>query len=478
MQLSIIIVNYNVRFFLEQCLCSVEKAIQNINAEVLVVDNASHDGSVEFVKNRFPFVTCIASDQNLGFAKANNLALQKCTGKYILFLNPDTIVPEDCFERCIQFFETNPEAGALGIRMVDGSGKFLPESKRAFPSPVTSFFKLSGLTRLFPKSHSFGRYHLGYLDEHHNHEVDVLSGAFFMARHILLQQAGSFDETFFMYGEDVDLSYRLQKAGFKNFYFSESTIIHFKGESTKRGSINYVKMFYQAMSVFVTKHYSQGRARVFSFFVQAAIWFRAALSAIFNLIIKLGLPVLDIIVIFFSFRLVNAAWVYYAREGRGFIPELVNISLPGFTVVFIISATLAGIYDNKYKPLKALLASLTAVVVMLAVYSLLPEKFRFSRAVILLGGFTATIFILLLRWLLVKFNMVEVDDELMRHKKTIIVGATDEYQRVLQLLGEADMADRVLGRVAAKQRQIRCYWFTTRAACSCKKPVSERGYFL
>ena len=281
MHLSVIIVNYNVRYFLEQCLCSVQKAIKNIDAEVFVVDNASKDGSVEYLQAGFPFVKFIANTDNVGFAHANNQALNLCSGDYVLFLNPDTIVPEDCFEKCISFLNENTDAGALGVRMLDGGGKFLPESKRSFPSPVTSMFKLFGLSSLFPKSKTFARYSLGHLDENKNHEVDVLAGAFLMGRREILQQLKGFDETFFMYGEDIDLSYRIQKSGYKNYYFAETSIIHFKGESTRKGSLNYIKMFYNAMSVFVSKHYSGGTAQIYRFFIQIAIWFRAAMTAVF-----------------------------------------------------------------------------------------------------------------------------------------------------------------------------------------------------
>jgi GT2 family glycosyltransferase len=280
MQLSVIIVNYNVKYFLEQCLCSVQKACNNIESEILVVDNNSADGSRALLEPLFPSVTFIWNDSNEGFAKANNRALQQATGNHILFLNPDTILPEDAIEKCIAFLLAHSSAGALGVRMIDGSGNFLKESKRAFPSPLTSLYKLTGLAALFPRSKIFAKYYLGYLNEKEDQEVDVLAGAFMMIPRAVLTATGSFDEQFFMYGEDVDLSYRIQKAGFVNFYFAGTTIIHFKGESTKKGSLNYVRLFYKAMSLFVKKHYSNGRAGLFVFFIQVAIWFRAVIAAI------------------------------------------------------------------------------------------------------------------------------------------------------------------------------------------------------
>jgi GT2 family glycosyltransferase len=280
LQLSIIIINYNVKYFLEQCLSSVVKALESVDSEIFVVDNASSDGSVAYLKPRFPSVNFIINNTNTGFGKANNKALAKCTGKYVLFLNPDTIVPEDCFIKCIRFMEENGDAGAVGVRMINGAGVFLPESKRSLPTPATAFYKLTGLSRLFPNSKIFSRYALGYLNEYENQPVDVLAGAFLLARKDLLVGLKGFDEAFFMYGEDIDLCFRIKKSGYTNYYFSQTTIIHFKGESTKKGSLNYVRMFYHAMSIFVKKHYSGTDAWFSTLLLHVAIWLRAGISAI------------------------------------------------------------------------------------------------------------------------------------------------------------------------------------------------------
>lgn len=288
MLLSVIIVNYNVKYFLEQCLQSLQTALQSIEAEVWVVDNASTDGSVEYLQTAYNTVKFILNIENIGFSRANNQALLECKGEYVLFLNPDTLLAEDCLQNCLAFMQSNQNAGALGIRMIDGSGQFLPESKRSFPSPQASFYKLTGISGLFPSSRIFSRYALTYLDQHKNHEVDVLAGAFLIGRRKLLQQLNGFDEAFFMYGEDIDLSYRIQQLGYKNYYFSESTIIHFKGESTKKGSLDYVKMFYQAMRIFVEKHYTGTSARCFSLFMHAGIHLIAGASASKRLIQNVG----------------------------------------------------------------------------------------------------------------------------------------------------------------------------------------------
>ena len=288
MKLSIIIVNYNVRYFLEQALLSVRKALAppagggglsgGLVADVWVVDNNSVDDSVQMVQDKFPEVHLIANRDNVGFSTANNQAIRKSEGEYVLLLNPDTVVEEDTFEKCIAFMDAHPDAGALGVRMIDGSGKFLPESKRGFPSPWVAFCRTFGLSSFFPKSKLFNQYHLGYLNEHEIHPVDVLSGAFMLLRRSALDKAGLLDEAFFMYGEDIDLSYRIKLAGYENYYFPETTIIHYKGESTKKGSLNYVRAFYQAMIIFAQKHFTGRKARLFVAMLRVAIYLRALLA--------------------------------------------------------------------------------------------------------------------------------------------------------------------------------------------------------
>jgi GT2 family glycosyltransferase len=434
-------------------LYSIEKAAGHIALEIWITDNASVDGSVEYLQARFPHVNFIQNKENAGFAKANNQALKHCTGEYVLYLNPDTILPEDCLAKCLAFMQSHTQAGALGVRMIDGAGKFLPESKRSFPHPSTSLFKMLGLSRLFPKSKVFSKYALGYLDEFSNHEVDVLAGAFMLVRRDVLLQLNGFDETFFMYGEDIDLSYRIQKAGYKNYYFSETSIIHFKGESTRKGSLNYMKMFYQAMSIFVQKHYTGSKASVFRFFAQVAILTSAIISTFLKFLVRIGMPLLDAITIFASFEVVVFFWIRYVRGGEGFIESLVNVSLPGFTIVFITAAWLAGIYDNMYKPAKALYSALIATVVMLAVYSLLPERFRFSRGVILFGGLTALLFMTLLRWMLLRWRIVEDTNEMHRHYQTIVVATEAEYIEVDELMAISGLQKRLMGRVAVTEEK-------------------------
>ena len=199
-----------------------------------MVDNNSVDGSVSLVKEKFPEVIIIENKDNFGFSYANNQAIKLAEGEYILLLNPDTVVEEQTFEKVIGFMDNTPDAGGLGVKMIDGKGNFLAESKRGLPSPWVAFYRIFGISRLFPKSKRFGKYHLSYLDETQIHSVDVLAGAFMLVRKSVFDKIGLLDETFFMYGEDIDLSYRITLAGYKNYYFPETTIIHYKGESTKK----------------------------------------------------------------------------------------------------------------------------------------------------------------------------------------------------------------------------------------------------
>jgi GT2 family glycosyltransferase len=253
-QLSIIIINYNSRSLIEQCFASIDKAIVGLNTEIIVVDNNSTDGSKEYLPSKFPGIRFILNNQNTGFGKACNQAFKASTGNYVLFLNPDTILSETCLTDCISFLKTHTDAGAVGVRMLDERGKFLKESKRGLPTPSVSFYKLFGLTAIFPRSKTFARYYQGHLPENENNPVEVLSGAFIMIKREVFEKVNGFDETFFMYGEDIDLSLRITQLGYKNYYLGKISVIHLKGGSTTY-NYKYVRDFYGAMNLFVRKHY-------------------------------------------------------------------------------------------------------------------------------------------------------------------------------------------------------------------------------
>lgn len=285
MMLSVLIVNYRVRFFVEHCLLSVLAAVEHMqpgkngwDAEILVIDNDPAEGSLEFLRPRFPSVRFFEAPENLGFGKANNFLLARAAGKYVLFLNPDTIIPEHIFTHQLAFLESNQAVAACGTRMIDGSGGFLPESKRGFPGTWNSFSKMSGLTALFPSSRIFAGYYLGHLDQHASQMVPILSGAYMLVRSAALTKTGVFDEQFFMYAEDIDLSYRFTKAGYQNYYFADTTVLHFKGESTRR-DLHYTKQFYLAMIQFVRKHFNGRGKAVFIRLLEMAIRVKATISA-------------------------------------------------------------------------------------------------------------------------------------------------------------------------------------------------------
>lgn len=290
MKLSIVIVNYKVRFYLDQCLRSVLRAIDVMQAcggrdepvgEVLVVDNHSQDGSLEYLRERYPIadypqVKFLESHRNLGFAGANNMAIRQAKGEYVLLLNPDTIVGEHALQRCVDFLDTHPDAGAVGVRMLTDEGVPARESRRGLPTPMVALFKMLGLCNRWPRHPLFGRYYMGYLPWDEPCQIEVVSGAFCMLRRQALDQVGLLDEDFFMYGEDIDLSYRLLKGGWHNYYLPVD-ILHYKGESTEKSSFRYVHVFYEAMLIFFRKHYT-GMSVVLSVPIKAAIYGKASVA--------------------------------------------------------------------------------------------------------------------------------------------------------------------------------------------------------
>ena len=255
MKLSVVIVNYNVSHYLLQCVDSLSHALRGTDSEVIVVDNHSRDNSVTLLRQYHPEVRIVENLHNLGFAKANNIAIRQSRGEYVLLLNPDTIVSESVVKGVISFLDSHPEAGSAGVRMLNADGTVAPESRRGVPTPMTAFYKLSGLCGMFPNSLRFGRYYLGHLPWDSPQQIEVVSGAFCMLRTSVLKKVGLLDEDYFMYGEDIDLSYRILKSGATNWYVPE-TILHYKGESTHKSSFRYVHVFYQAMHIFFRKHFS------------------------------------------------------------------------------------------------------------------------------------------------------------------------------------------------------------------------------
>lgn len=277
MKLSVVIVNYNVKEELTFCLSSVQQALQDIEGEVFVVDNHSADGSCDVIKTLFPWVTLIENAENLGFARANNIAIKKSCGEYVLLLNPDTVVEQDTFSKMLAFMDEHDNCGGLGVKMLDAQGTFLPESKRGIPTPWVAFCKLFGLYKLFPKSEKCNRYYLSNITQDAVAEVEILAGACMLLRKSVLDEVGLLDETYFLYGEDVDISYRILQAGYKNYYFPETSIIHLKGASTKKLEVKSVREFYRSMEIFCERHFTQYN-KLFLLFVKIGINVRMAFA--------------------------------------------------------------------------------------------------------------------------------------------------------------------------------------------------------
>lgn len=455
--LSVVIVNYNVKHFVEQCLHSVLNASRNLRTEIFVVDNNSVDGSVPFIKQKFPQVKLIENKSNTGFSVANNQAIKQCTGKYVLLLNPDTVVQEDTFDKVFSFMESHPEAGGLGIKMVDGKGNFLPESKRGLPTPAVAFYKIFGLAKIFPRSKKFGQYHLTYLDKNKTHPIDVLSGAFMLLRKEALDKIGLLDETFFMYGEDIDLSYRITKGGFKNYYFADSSIIHYKGESTKKSSVNYVIVFYKAMAIFAKKHFSSGNAKLFDLLIHLAIFLRAGMAILARFIKQVFFPAIDFAIILCGLYFIKDVYESEFKFAEDYYSDkLTNFAFPVYTLIWMFFNFLSGGYDKPFKPFKMLRGVLAGTGLILIIYSLLPEEYRFSRALILLGTGYAAIAYLVTRIIYNAFGVKQFkfkNEE--KSKRIIIIGGEEEFDRVFDLLKETRINAGFVGFVSNNENGVK-----------------------
>lgn len=450
-KLSVVIVNYNVKHFIEQCLFSVLKASESFECEVFVVDNNSVDGSVTLIKEKFPQINLIVNKTNTGFSVANNQAIRLAKGEYVLLLNPDTVVQEDTFTKILAFMDAHPEAGGLGVKMLDGQGNFAPESKRGLPTPEVAFYKMFGFSRFFPKSKRFGKYHLSYLPEDQINEIDVMSGAFMLIRKSVLDKIGLLDETFFMYGEDIDLSYRIKKAGYKNYYFPDTQIIHYKGESTKRSSLNYVVIFYKAMAIFSKKHFSGSHAFWFNAMIHLAIFLKAGLALLSRFFKAFTIPILDFTVITLGlFAIKNIYQQNTGVDGDIYSQKLLSVAFPLYAIAWIIMVYFNGGYDKPIKLLKIIRGVLVGTVFILLGYSLLPESLRFSRALILLGTSWALICFVVSRLLFHLLKLKSYSLSSAKTKRIAIIGEEQEFNRVSALLKETHANPGFVGFVSAE----------------------------
>ena len=444
MKLSVIIVSYNVEHFLAQCLISVERAIANFSdqtpsaasqIDVFVVDNISVDGTCEMVKKRFPWVSLIENSENVGFSKANNQAIHISNAEYVLLLNPDTVIQEDTFTKCISFADENPKLGGMGVPMFDGSGTYLPESKRGIPTPWASLCRISGLFRLAPKSKNLNNYYAGHLSADENHKIDVLSGAFMWMRKSALDEVGVLDEDFFMYGEDIDLSWRIVKGGWENHYFTGTRIIHYKGESTKKGSLNYVSIFYKAMLIFAAKHFEGSQARSFNFLIRLAIYFRALISVFRRIVTRMTWPLLEGVFLQIGlFLLLN----FYANySGIQYDPYATNVAMVIYSSVWVFFLWVCGGYDKPWIPRRVMRGIAAGSIVLVACYGLLPEEYRFSRAILILGAIWFSAVVIFGRITLGGWRLGA------KPKSRLLVAGEDESRSMKQLLESIELREGI-----------------------------------
>lgn len=388
---------------------------------------------------------------------ANNQAIKMAAGEYVLLLNPDTIVQEDTFAKTLAFMDSHYDAGGLGIKMLDGKGNFLPESKRGLPTPAVAFYKIFGLSKLFPNSKKFGQYHLTYLDKNQTHEVPVLSGAFMLMRKETLDKVGLLDETFFMYGEDIDLSYRITEGGYKNYYFADSSIIHYKGESTKKSSVNYVIVFYKAMSIFANKHFSNSNAKLFNFLIHLAIYLRAFVAIVARMVKQLFYPAIDFVIILSSLYLCKTVYeINFKLYPNFYSKEILNLFFPLYTLVWMTFTYFSGGYDTPLKLSKLIRGVLTGMGFILVIYSLLPEFYRFSRALILIGSLVTLMIYIVTR---VLYNFIGIKQFKWFNAKSgnriAIIGSEQEFERVHQLLKQTRIRANFIGFISNENNGIR-----------------------
>ena len=444
-KLSIVIVNYNVKHFLNQCLASISRSkLNGLTIDTWVVDNNSVDGSVEMLQTNYPETHLIVNNDNPGFAKANNQALRLILeepeeGHFVLLLNPDTLVEEDTLQQCVDFAESHPDCGGISVKMINGEGRFLKESKRGFPSPEASFYKISGLIHLFPKHKRLAAYYMGHIDEDESGAIDVLPGAFILMSHKALNDVGLLDESYFMYGEDIDFSWRFKLKGYNNYYLPQARIVHYKGECTHKGSMNYVYTFYNAMSIFTKKYFNGKNERLFHYGLQAAIWMRASLAFVQRVVKHLLLPMFDFIVAFLGFYVIKQLWSTYRAANVNYYPdEYTWVILPLYCLLLLFAVFLCGGYDKPHKPIRIVKGLGLGACLLLLFYSLLDESMRYSRAIIVLGTVWTLLSTLITRFII---------NPKRRNQRILIIGKETEQQRVFDLIGQLDLNPQsVLGR--------------------------------
>jgi len=425
---SVVIVNYNVCEFLVQAIRSVQQASRNLTCEIWVVDNNSIDDSVETLRRDFPDVRLIANENNAGFGTANNQAIRQSKGEFVFILNPDTIVQEDTLDHMVAFMRARPDCGALGCQILNPDGTFAPESRRAFPTPQIAFWRMTGLGRLFPSSRRFGGYNMTYLPVDEANEVDALSGSCMMTRREALigpRGAGMFDEDFFMYGEDLDLCFRIQQAGWSIWYTPDTRIIHYKGESTKKGEIRYVRLFYGAMLLFIEKHLQEQHSTFLASALRLAIMFRAFLTLVGNVFRRVLPPVVDLAGIFGATALMGV--LRYAQTGGTFTTFFLATVAPAFAILSVVGIAASGGYDRARRyPLLPVFIGLLTGFFLVAALSFFVQQIAFSRFALLTSLPLSALVLSLWRFLSTR--------ERLAGRTALLVGSAQEADRLRRLM--------------------------------------------
>lgn len=451
MDLSVIIVNYNVKYFLEQALISLKKACVGLETEYLIVDNASRDGSVDYIRTNFPEVEVIASPSNLGFGKANNIALKKARGKFLLVINPDTVVGEDSIHRIIDFLKDNPQTGVVCPKIIDREGKFDPACRRGLPTPFTAFSKIIGLSALFPKSRIFGKYNLTYLDPDEPAEVDVLGGAFMLLRREVYEQVGGFDEEFFMYGEDVDWSYRIQLAGWKLQYFPQAQIIHYGGESALRSDTNTRAAFYDAMNIFVKKHFKKQMPLAIPL-IRLGIFMAYILDWTKRNIPKLRPHLIDISVLnlslftgwFIRNNIVGPLIADVVEYQILMVPQNALIPFTIYNISWLAIMMAMGVYGRKKNSYGNTVWAIVIGLLFIYSFNFIFKQFAYSRFVFIFAGMCMIFLIPGWRWLALKLPKSGGFKELFR-RRTVLVGIDNLTLRIAKRAESSDFQFKIIG---------------------------------
>jgi len=444
-------VNYNVKVFLENSLISIQKAMEGIQGEIIVVDNASDDGSVEMVRQKFPAVKLIANKENVGFASANNQAIKEARGEYLVLLNPDTVLQENTLKVMMDFLDKNPEVGLAGCKILNPDGTLQLACRRSFPTPWVAFTKVVGLSNIFPRSHIFGKYNLAYLDPDKTYEVDAVSGSFMFVRRRAIDEAGLLDEQFFMYGEDLDWCYRIKKAGWKIYYVHSTQVIHYKGESVRRSNIDEVKLFYEAMRIFVKKHFAQG---LFSdLFLRLGIGIREWIAFMGRIAKPMRAVIVDFILINLSLLLGEFIWFGKIFHYPSYAYPVVII-VPAFVV--IITMYFFGVYTRHKLSIISTINSVILSFIILSAMTFFFKQYGFSRMVVIISGFLN--FIFLPGWRIIVKIFVRSPEHRRRSlfgRRTIIVGVENAGQELLKKLrSRVDDGYDVVGFVDVNRKRI------------------------